>query len=62
MGDLELRTERLTLPHPGVGSRRFVLMPLLELDPELALPDGTRLQDALDGLGEGQRSVLLARW
>ncbi|HET8975079.1 MAG TPA: hypothetical protein VFN15_00505 [Solirubrobacterales bacterium] len=45
-----------------MGSRRFVLMPLLELDPELALPDGTRLQDALDGLGEGQRSVLLARW
>jgi 2-amino-4-hydroxy-6-hydroxymethyldihydropteridine diphosphokinase len=55
LGDLELRTERLTLPHPEVTSRRFVLAPLLELDPDLALPDGTRLADALDALGPGQR-------
>jgi 2-amino-4-hydroxy-6-hydroxymethyldihydropteridine diphosphokinase len=31
------------LPHREVTSRRFVVEPLLELDPELALPDGTRL-------------------
>ena len=31
-------------------SRRFVLVPLLELDPELTLPDGTRLADALAAL------------
>jgi 2-amino-4-hydroxy-6-hydroxymethyldihydropteridine diphosphokinase len=55
LGDIELRSERLTLPHPEVTTRRFVLEPLLELDPELALPDGTRLADALAGLGEGQR-------
>ena len=55
LGDLELRTDRLTLPHPEVTSRRFVLAPLLELDPELELPDGTRLADALAGLGPGQR-------
>ncbi len=55
LGDLELRTERLTLPHPEVSSRRFVLVPLLELDPELALPDGTRLADALAALPTGQR-------
>ncbi len=55
LGDLELETERLTLPHPEVRSRRFVLVPLLELDPELALPDGTRLADALAALGPGQR-------
>jgi 2-amino-4-hydroxy-6-hydroxymethyldihydropteridine diphosphokinase len=55
LGDLELSTERLTLPHPEVTSRRFVLEPLLELDAELSLPDGTRLADALDALGPGQR-------
>ena len=55
LGDLELATERLTLPHPQVTSRRFVLVPLLELEPELALPDGTRLRDALDRLGEDER-------
>ena len=53
LGDLELRSERLTLPHPEVTARRFVLVPLLELDPELALPDGTELQGALTALGEG---------
>jgi 2-amino-4-hydroxy-6-hydroxymethyldihydropteridine diphosphokinase len=55
LGDLELSTERLTLPHREVTSRRFVLEPLLELDPELTLPDGTRLADALASLGGGQR-------
>jgi 2-amino-4-hydroxy-6-hydroxymethyldihydropteridine diphosphokinase len=55
LGDIELESDRLTLPHPEVTSRRFVLAPLLELDPELNLPDGTRLSDALVGLGPGQR-------
>jgi 2-amino-4-hydroxy-6-hydroxymethyldihydropteridine diphosphokinase len=54
LGDVELRSERLTLPHPEVTTRRFVLVPLLELDPELALPDGTRLAAALAALGPGQ--------
>jgi 2-amino-4-hydroxy-6-hydroxymethyldihydropteridine diphosphokinase len=55
LGDLELKTERLTLPHREVTTRRFVLAPLLELDPDLALPDGTRLADALTALPDGQR-------
>ncbi|HEX3174124.1 MAG TPA: 2-amino-4-hydroxy-6-hydroxymethyldihydropteridine diphosphokinase [Solirubrobacterales bacterium] len=56
LGDLELSTERLALPHPEVTSRRFVLAPLLELDPALKLPDGTRLSDALTALGPNQRA------
>jgi 2-amino-4-hydroxy-6-hydroxymethyldihydropteridine diphosphokinase len=56
LGDLELSGERLTLPHPEVTSRRFVLAPLLELEPELTLPDGTKLADALAALGSGQRA------
>ena len=47
------RSERLTLPHPEVRSRRFVLVPLTELDPALTLPDGERLTEVLAGL-EGQ--------
>ena len=54
LGDRELSHERLTLPHPEVTGRRFVLVPLLELDPELALPDGTRLAEALEAL-DGER-------
>ena len=55
LGDVELESDRLTLPHPQVTTRRFVLEPLLELDPELALPDGTPLAGALAELGPGQR-------
>ncbi len=50
LGDTAYRSERLSLPHEQVTSRRFVLIPLLELDLELATPDGTRLQDALAAL------------
>jgi 2-amino-4-hydroxy-6-hydroxymethyldihydropteridine diphosphokinase len=55
LGDLELETERLTLPHREVRTRRFVLVPLLDLDPELTLPDGTRLAGCLASLPAGQR-------
>ena len=47
LGDTIYRSDRLTLPHPEVSARRFVLEPLLELDPELALPDGTPLAPRL---------------
>jgi 2-amino-4-hydroxy-6-hydroxymethyldihydropteridine diphosphokinase len=55
LGDLEHRSGRLTLPHRDILHRRFVLVPLLELDPGLALPDGRRLAEALEALGPGQR-------
>jgi 2-amino-4-hydroxy-6-hydroxymethyldihydropteridine diphosphokinase len=57
LGDLEHSSERLTLPHREVTSRRFVVEPLLELDPELTLPDGTRLA----GLAESLREQRVAR-
>jgi 2-amino-4-hydroxy-6-hydroxymethyldihydropteridine diphosphokinase len=57
LGELESRDERLTLPHEQVLSRRFVLIPALELDFELATPGGERLADALAALSldEGVR-------
>ena len=48
------RSDRLRLPHAEVTSRRFVLEPLLELDPDLELPDGTPLASRLDSVS-GQR-------
>jgi len=39
------RDADLTIPHPRLGERRFALLPLLDLDPDLALPDGRRLAD-----------------
>jgi 2-amino-4-hydroxy-6-hydroxymethyldihydropteridine diphosphokinase len=57
LGDLEHASERLRLPHAQVTARRFVLIPLLELDFELQTPDGTRLSDRLAALApdEGVR-------
>jgi 2-amino-4-hydroxy-6-hydroxymethyldihydropteridine diphosphokinase len=36
LGDLQLNTARLTVPHPRLWSRRFVLAPLAEIAPEFA--------------------------
>lgn len=40
--DLEMRTVRLTLPHPRMMERLFVLEPLCEIRPELILPAQSR--------------------
>ncbi len=50
LGDREHRSERLTLPHEQVLARRFVLIPLLELDFSLRTPAGDALADALAAL------------
>jgi 2-amino-4-hydroxy-6-hydroxymethyldihydropteridine diphosphokinase len=50
LGELQLRDARMSLPHEQLLLRRFVLVPALELDFELALPDGRRLSDALAAL------------
>ena len=54
LGDLQYESDRLRLPHRDVLARRFVLQPLVDLDAELELPDGTRVADALAALS-GQR-------
>jgi 2-amino-4-hydroxy-6-hydroxymethyldihydropteridine diphosphokinase len=50
LGAESYASQRLILPHREVISRRFVLVPLLELDPHLRTPDGTALRDALQAL------------
>lgn len=52
LGDSVHSSGRLILPHPEVTARRFVLEPLLELDPELSLPDGTPLAPLLAAVAE----------
>jgi 2-amino-4-hydroxy-6-hydroxymethyldihydropteridine diphosphokinase len=47
LGDEPFESDRLTLPHREVTRRRFVLIPLLELDFDLVLPGGQRAADAL---------------
>jgi len=54
LGEERHESARLTLPHPQVRSRRFVLAPLLELDPEVEVPGGPDAAGALHALGSGQ--------
>lgn len=44
--DVRLNLPQLTVPHPGIYARAFVLYPLAELNPELPL-DGVSLHDWL---------------
>jgi 2-amino-4-hydroxy-6-hydroxymethyldihydropteridine diphosphokinase len=45
-GDRVLATPKLTVPHPRLHKRAFVLLPLLELAPDVAIP-GRGRADAL---------------
>ncbi len=49
-GNLIHREKRLILPHPGLAKRAFILIPLLEISPELALPDGSNVKELLNNL------------
>ncbi len=47
-GDQILATKRLTIPHPEMINRAFVLLPLFEIEPELKLPLLGPLKDLLE--------------
>ena len=54
LADVSYASDRLRLPHAEVTSRRFVLVPLLDVSPDATLPHGSRVADALAALGPGQ--------
>ena len=49
-GNTRMNDPRLTLPHPRMAERAFVLLPLADLVPELLLPQGTSVRGALSTL------------
>lgn len=60
-GTRRIRDENLTVPHPRLHLRRFVLVPLQDLDPALVHPVlGREIGELLDGLdAEGQELIPL---
>jgi 2-amino-4-hydroxy-6-hydroxymethyldihydropteridine diphosphokinase len=51
-GDAEVEEDNLRLPHPEVGNRAFVLVPLAEIAPSKRLPSGRSVANLLADLGE----------
>ncbi|MFM8758252.1 MAG: 2-amino-4-hydroxy-6-hydroxymethyldihydropteridine diphosphokinase, partial [Methylophilaceae bacterium] len=49
-GQLEVATEQLTLPHPRMHQRAFVMVPLKEIAPELMLPKIGNVQQIAESL------------
>jgi len=49
--DHTIRSARLIVPHPQMTVRNFVLKPLLDITPELLLPDGRKIADILHIIG-----------
>jgi 2-amino-4-hydroxy-6-hydroxymethyldihydropteridine diphosphokinase len=59
-GDLVLETADLVIPHPRLHERKFVLIPMLELDPDLRHPRLSRpLVELLEAIGTEQRVELM---
>jgi 2-amino-4-hydroxy-6-hydroxymethyldihydropteridine diphosphokinase len=60
-GDHVIRSAELQLPHPRVGERRFVLQPLVDIRPELTLPNcGQSVADLLAELPASPGVVRIA--
>ncbi|MGY0505367.1 2-amino-4-hydroxy-6-hydroxymethyldihydropteridine diphosphokinase [Luteimonas sp. e5] len=54
-GDAVIETDGLTLPHPRMAQRAFVLRPLAEIAPEACIPGIGDVTGLLEALGEEQR-------
>ena len=57
-GEIRLDEAQLTLPHPRLHQRSFVLMPLAEIAPDCLIPGRGGVRDLLDGCRD-QRIVRL---
>jgi 2-amino-4-hydroxy-6-hydroxymethyldihydropteridine diphosphokinase len=49
-GDAEIDAPGLVVPHPRLHERRFVLEPLVELDPRLVVPGHGTVESLLSGV------------
>jgi 2-amino-4-hydroxy-6-hydroxymethyldihydropteridine diphosphokinase len=58
--DLQMRSDELELPHPRMHLRAFVLVPLLELEPDFVIPGTGPAADCLDMIDPGDTAAVAA--
>lgn len=58
--DLQLQTSTLTLPHPEMHQRAFVLVPLLEIAPDILIPGKGAARALLAALPDTALTPLLS--
>ena len=51
-GDVKISTDTLVVPHPRMTTRAFVILPLLELNPEISIPDHGLASNYVQGLSD----------
>jgi 2-amino-4-hydroxy-6-hydroxymethyldihydropteridine diphosphokinase len=56
--DLRIDLPQLTVPHPGIAERNFVLLPLLDIAPELVIPGVGAVRELAQKIGSEGISVL----
>lgn len=61
--DIILDSEKLSVPHPGIANRKFVLKPLCELNPKLVHPISQRtVAELLEQTSDSSPISKLAKW
>ena len=61
-GDRAVGGPDLTIPHPRIGERGFVLVSLAELEPEWRLPSGLTVRQALSGFEPNDFPIFATDW
>jgi len=57
--ELRIQSARLTLPHPRMHERAFVLIPLLELKPDFEIPGRGSASDCLQRIDPAERAAVV---
>ena len=57
-GDETINESRLSVPHPGIAERNFVLQPLAQIAPSLCLPGGQAVKALSDALAEDGLAIV----
>jgi len=59
---MEIDKKGLQIPHPRMLLRKFVLIPLLEINGKVKLPDGSNPRAVLDELGDDDKVDFYRKW